>query len=150
MEVILLEDIPKVGKTGDVINVSSGYGRNFLIPQKKAAVADRRNIKQFEHQKKVAEAKRLAEMATAQAMVERIESLSVKIARKVGEQEKLYGSVSSQDIADVIAAKGVDIDRRKIVIEHPIKMLGDYEIQVRLYPEISATLKVSVVAEESE
>jgi large subunit ribosomal protein L9 len=150
MEVILLEDIPQVGKTGDVISVSNGFGRNFLIPQKKAALADRRNIKQFEHQKKLAESKRLAEMATAQAMVDKIESISVKIFRKVGEQEKLYGSVSSQDVAEVLAEKGVEIDRRKIVIEHPIKMLGDFDISVRLFPEISATLKLSVVAEEQE
>lgn len=148
MQVILREDIEKLGKIGDLVKVADGYARNFLVPGKKAIEATPKNVHAMEHAKKMV-ADRIRKMkkeATAEA--DRIKGLSVTIKAKVGEEGKLFGSVTSMDIAAAVKAQGMEIDKRKIVLEEPIKRLGEYTVTVKLHADVTADIKVAVVAEE--
>lgn len=148
MQVILREEIEKLGKIGDLVKVKDGFGRNYLIPMKKAIEATPKNVKAMDHAKKMV-ADRLRKLKKeAAADAENIKSLSLTIKAKVGEEGKLFGSVTSMDIAEAAAAKGVKIDKRKIVLEEPIKRTGDFTIPVKLHSDVTADLKVSVIAEE--
>jgi large subunit ribosomal protein L9 len=146
MEVILIENVSNLGTVGELLTVKDGYGRNYLLPKKLAILATPKNVKQFEHQKRVV-ASRMAKMkAEASSIKERIEALKCAIARQVGEEEKLFGSVSTRDIADAMADAGVEIDRRAIQLDAPIKTIGSFDVQVKLHHEVVATLKLRVVA----
>ena len=147
MQVILLDDIKKLGTMGDLVEVKPGFARNFLIPQKKALLADPKNVRKLKHQQKLVEARKVKLKAVAKATAERIANTSVTIARKVGEQEKLYGSVTTLDIERALLDEGIELDRRKIDLAEPIKSLGVYHLPVKLDSEIDAELKVWVVAE---
>ena len=148
MEVILLENIAKLGDLGDKVNVKSGYGRNFLIPQKKAVPATAANLEEFETRR--AELEKIAneKLDTAKARAEQVEALSVSIATKAGEEGKLFGSITVRDIADACDAKGVAIEKSEVRLpEGPIRELGEFEIDIHLHPEVDAVLKLAVVAE---
>ena len=147
MQIILLEDIPSLGKAGDQVRVSEGYGRNYLIPQKKAVLATEKSLKAIEHQKRQVQ----QQMGKAKKGVERIAqeigSLSCTFAKSVGESGKLFGSVTSMEIEAYLKENGIEVDRKKIHLEEPIKNLGMYTVPIKLHPEVTAQLKVWVVQE---
>ena len=147
MQVILLEDIPSLGKIGDMVKVSDGYGRNYLIPKKKAVFATEKNLKALQHEKSLVQ-QRLGKMKKdAAKMVQEIEKLSCTFAKNVGESGKLFGSVTSMEIEAFLKENGLDVDRKKILLEEPIKNLGMYTVPIKLQPEVTAHLKVWVVQE---
>jgi len=148
MQVILREDIDNLGKIGDLVKVADGYARNYLVPKKKAIEATPKNLGAMEHAKKMVSDRLRKLKKEVAADADRIKALAVTIKAKVGEEGKLFGSVTSMDIAEAVKAQGVSIDKRKIVLEEPIKRLGDYTISVKLPADVSAEFKVSVVAEE--
>ncbi len=148
MLVILRENVENLGHTGDVVKVSDGYARNFLLPRNLVVAADEKSIASIEHHKKMLEKKRLAERAVAQELAKKIEEFSCTISRKVGENDRLFGSVSAGDIADSLKAAGYKVDKRSLTLITPIKTLGVHSVSVKLEPEVSATLKVWVVKEE--
>lgn len=147
MQVILRENIENLGKTGDVVKVSDGYARNFLLPRKLVMVAEDKNIAAIEQAKKALEKKRLAERANAQEFAKKLNEVTCVIARKVGEHDKLFGSVSVADISESLKQLGHTVDRRYIQLETPIKTLGVHSVNIRLEPEVSAVIQVSVVKE---
>ena len=148
MQVILREDIEKLGKIGDMVKVADGYARNYLVPTKKAIEATPKNVHAMEHAKKMV-ADRLRKLKKeAVADAGNIKALAVTIKAKAGEEGKLFGSVTTMDIAEAAKAQGVIIDKRKIALEEPIKRLGDYTVTVKLHADITAEFKVSVIAEE--
>ncbi|HTG00950.1 MAG TPA: 50S ribosomal protein L9 [Nitrospirota bacterium] len=148
MQVILREDIDKLGKIGDLIKVADGYARNYLVPKKKAIEATPKNLHAMEHAKKMVadRLRKLKKEATAEA--DKMKGLAVLIKAKTGEEGKLFGSVTSMDIADAVKAQGVEIDKRKIVLDEPIKRVGEYTVTVKLHSDITADIKVTVAAEE--
>lgn len=145
MRVILMEDIPHVGSMGDIVRVSDGYGRNYLIPQGLGALATEERAKAFAHQKSMIEHKKAKLHKAALECVEKLNNLSLTI-EKAANDEKLHGSVTNRDIQEAIAAQGIEIDKRKVILDHPIKELGDYEVEIKLDSEVSTKVKVSVVA----
>ncbi len=147
MEVILREHVDNLGRRGEIVKVAAGYARNYLLPRKLALLATDGNKKQIEREKVKYEAKELEEKKVAEAVSERLATVEVEIARKVGETEALYGSVTSGDIAEALAAKGFELDRRKLQLPEPIKKLGEYTVPVKLHREVTTNLKVRVVAE---
>ena len=147
MKIILCEEIHGLGNSGDLVNVRDGYARNYLLPKKLAVVATEKNIRQLEHEKRVIAAHQAKLRASAAAVAEQLAKADLKIARKVGEQDKLYGSVTALDIADALAEKGVRIDRREIILAEPIKAVGSYEIDVRLHHDVTGKVKLEVVPE---
>ncbi len=148
MQVILREDIDKLGKIGDLVKVADGYARNFLVPNKKAIEATPKNLNAMEHAKKMVSDRLRKMKKEAAAEADTIKALSITIKAKTGEEGKLFGSVTTMDIAEAAKAQGVIIDKRKISLEEPIKRLGDYTITVKLHADITADFKVSVIAEE--
>jgi len=147
MQVILLEDIPSLGKIGDMVKVSDGYGRNYLIPKKKAVFATEKNLKALQHEKALVQ-QRLGKMKKdAVKMVQEIEKLSCTFAKNVGESGKLFGSVTSMEIEAFLKENGLDVDRKKILLEEPIKNVGMFTVAIKLQPEVTAHLKVWVVQE---
>ena len=147
MEVILREHVDNLGRRGEIVKVADGYARNYLLPRKLALLATDGNKKQIERERAKYEVKELEEKKVADAVAERLAGVEVEIARKVGETEALYGSVTSGDIAQALAAKGFDFDRRKLVLQEPIKKLGEFSIPVKLHRDVTTQLKVRVVAE---
>jgi large subunit ribosomal protein L9 len=150
MEVILKEDVANLGHRGDVVKVADGYGRNFLLPRKLALQATLANKAVIEQMKAAAERRSATEKVQAQELVAKLEPLTLAFTRKSGENGQLFGSVTSADIASELAAKGFDVDRRKIQLAEPIKSLGDFTISVKLHREVTAHLRVNVVAEAAE
>ena len=148
MQVILREDVDNLGKIGDLVKVKDGYARNFLVPKKKAIEATPKNVKAMEHAKKMVSDRLRTLKKAATADAENIKALAITIKAKVGEEGKLFGSVTTMDIAGAMQAQGVAIDKRKIMLEEPIKRTGDYTVQVKLHTDVMADLKVSVIAEE--
>ena len=149
MKVILLQDVKGSGKKGQIVNVSDGHAKNFLIPKKLAAEATPTALKNWEKEQKNAENKRQNEVGAAQALAKRIEDATVKIPMKVGENGKMFGSVSTKEIAAALSSQtGIDIDRKKIVLDEAIKVVGVKKVGVKLYADISAQLSVEIVAEE--
>lgn len=148
MEVILKEDIPNLGKMGETVRVRDGYARNYLLPRGLVLVANKKNLKGFEHQKRVITAQSERVVKQAQGLGEKLSAVSLTIPVKAGEEGKLFGSVTNIDIEKALRAKGFDIERRKIHLNEPIKSVGDYEVPIRLTADVTATVKVSVVAEE--
>jgi len=147
MKLILKEDVEKLGESGDIVDVKPGYGRNYLIPQGKAIMATDGAVKQLEMIKEKAERRAELTIEKAQDMADRLETTSVTIPVSVGEDERIHGSVTNQDIADALAERDIEIDRRKIEIDQDIKTLGEYTATVNLLNEIKATIKVWVVKE---
>ena len=147
MKVILREDVYNLGKGGELVEVKPGYGRNFLIPRGLAVLANPKNIREVEHQKAVAAAKAAKLKASAEAVAKRLSDTPLSFKRKVGEQDKLYGSVTAMDLAEALAARGVQIDRRAIDLSEPLKTLGDFEVGVKLHSDVVGKVKVKVEAE---
>lgn len=147
MKVILKEDVKNLGKMGDIVNVAEGYARNFLIPKKRAAEAITKNIKELEHQKKMIQEKAKKQKNSAQTLSEKMASLNLFIKAKAGEEEKLFGSITSMDIAAALKNEGIAIDKKKISIEEPIKRLGSYTVSVKVHPDITIQLNITVIAE---
>ena len=150
MEVILREHVDNLGRRGEIVKVADGYARNYLLPRKLALLATEGNKKQIEREKVKFDAKEAEDQKVAQAMAERLASIDVQISRKVGETDALYGSVTSSDIAEALAKKGFELDRRKLVLQEPIKKLGEFSIPLKLHRDVSATIKLRVVAEGGE
>jgi len=148
MQIILREDVANLGKAGEVVSVRDGYGRNFLIPYGKAVLASAKNIRELEHQRRVIAAHQAKVRASAEAVAAKLSGLQITIARKVGEQDKLYGSVTNKDIAEELSSKfGVSIDRHTIHLDEPIKALGSFSVAVKLHSDVSAQVALTVVAE---
>ena len=145
MQVILKEDIQSLGKAGDIVNVREGYGRNYLLPKKKAILAAPNNLKQLEHQKKIVEALQLKRKRTAEELSKKLAALSLTISRDAGDEDKLFGSVTTKDISEALRNEGFIIDRHDIHLEAPIKKLGIFDVPAKLHPEVTATVKVWVV-----
>ncbi len=145
MKIILREDVEKVGNAGELINVKDGYARNFLIPRKLAVAATSKSLRVLEHHKRTIEAQRKKYEKTAQQLREKLENFSCTISKKVGENEKLFGTVTTLDIEKALRAEGFEIDKRQILLEEPIKSLGVYTVNIKLSKEVSAPLKVWVV-----
>jgi len=146
MEVILREHVDNLGKRGEIVKVADGYARNYLLPRKLALVATDGNKQRIERERAKFEAVEAEEKKVADAMAARMANVEVEIARKVGETDALYGSVTTSDIADALHAKGFDIDRRKIQLREPIKKLSELDVPIRLQRDVTATVKVKVVA----
>jgi large subunit ribosomal protein L9 len=147
MEVILKEDVPKLGSRGDVIKVADGYGRNYLLPRKLAIEATQANKKVIEQMKSAAVRRQQRDKTEAEALARQLEEVTLVFQRRSGEHDQLFGSVTSSDLAEGLAAKGFTVDRRKIHLDEPLKMLGEFKVPVRLFREVTATLKVEIQKE---
>jgi large subunit ribosomal protein L9 len=145
MEVILREHVDNLGKRGEVVKVAPGYARNFLLPRKLALLVSDGNRKLVDRERKIAETREAEERQTAEALAARIAQVELTIARRVGDTEQLYGSVTSADLAEALSTRGIDIDRRKIQLAEPLKALGETTVPVKLYRDVTAQLKVHVV-----
>jgi large subunit ribosomal protein L9 len=148
MEVILREHVDNLGKRGEIVKVADGYARNYLLPRKLALVATDGNKKWVERERKLVEARESEERAAAEAIATRLGALELSIARKVGENDQLYGSVTNGDIGDLLKAKGFDVDRRKILLPDPLKTLGETSVPVKLHRDVTAQVRVAIVKEE--
>lgn len=147
MKVILLADVKGKGKAGDVVKVNDGYARNMLFPKGLAKEATAGNLKNLEHQKAIAAEQEAERKAEAEATAKNLADLTVKIETKAGDNGKLFGSITSADIADACKEQaGIEIDKKKIVLDAPVKQAGNVEVQVKLYPEVTAKLKVEIIA----
>ncbi len=147
MEIILRQDYQGLGKTGDVVKVKDGYARNYLIPKGIAYIASKENKKRLENELKVKSWRIEKEKQIAQQLAEKLDKISCTIPVQVGEEDKLFGSVTSQNIAEALEAQGIKVDRRKIQLDEPIKSLGIYAVPIKLHPEVEAKVKVWVVKE---
>ncbi|MDR0339352.1 MAG: 50S ribosomal protein L9 [Desulfovibrio sp.] len=149
MKVILRTDVENLGRLGDMVEVKPGYGRNYLLPQGYAMLATSANEKVFELERKKLQAKTEALRGAAASLAEKIAATPLTIAMRVGDNDKLYGSVTSALIAEALEAKGIEIDRRRILLDAPVRALGDYIVRVRLHADVVAELSLAVVAEKS-
>ena len=147
MEVILREHVDNLGRRGDVVKVADGYARNYLLPRKLALPASEGNKKQIERERVKYEAREAEDRKGAQDIADRLAAVEVVIARKVGETEALYGSVTAADIAEALAAKGFSVDRRKLQLAEPIKKISEVDVPIKLHRDVTATIKVKVVPE---
>jgi large subunit ribosomal protein L9 len=145
MEVILREHVESLGRRGDVVKVAEGYARNYLLPRKLALPVTDNNKRQIERERKMAEARDMEEKAAAEAIAARLTQLEIEIPRRVGENETLYGSVTTADISQALKEKGFDVDKRKISLPEPLKALGESTIPVKIHREVTAQVKVKVV-----
>jgi large subunit ribosomal protein L9 len=150
MEVILKEDVAKLGSRGDVVKVAEGYGRNFLLPRKLAIEASQGNKAVIEQMKASAAKRSATEKVEAEQLAKQFDDVSLEFTRKVGEKDHLFGSVTSSDLAEALAKKGFDIDRRKIQLDEPLKSLGEYDVPIKLHREVTARFKVVVKKEDAE
>jgi large subunit ribosomal protein L9 len=148
MKVILLEDIEAVGKMGDTVNVKDGYARNYLIPRKLALLATARNLKAQDHQIKHMERRKTKIAGEAQSLADKITGVSLSFTRKTGEKGRLFGSVTNMDIAAALKEKGLNIDRKDIILPEPIKSLGEFDIEIKLHHDITPTVKITVLPED--
>ena len=147
MEVILREHVDNLGKRGEIVKVADGYARNYLLPRKLALPATDGNRKHVERERKIMESREAEEKGQADAMAARLAAIDITVARRVGETDQLYGSVTSADIVDVLKAKGFDVDKRKLILPEPIKAIGDHTVPLKLHREVTVPLKVHVVKE---
>jgi large subunit ribosomal protein L9 len=147
MEVILKEDIVNLGKIGEVVRVRDGYARNYLLPRGLVLMANKKNLKTFDHQKKLVADQKQKTMRQAQSAADQLTGISLVIPMKVGEEGRLFGSVTNIQIEKALKAKGLNVDRRKIHLDEPIKQAGDYEVPVRLAADLTVPLKLSVVSD---
>ena len=145
MQIILRQDVDSLGTTGEIIHVKAGYARNFLIPKGLAYMANKANMSIFENERRLNERRQEKDQTDAEALKNKLESASVTISAQVGEEDKLFGSVTSQDIAENLAAQGLEVDKRKFQLEEPIKTLGLYTVETKLHVDVVAKIKVWVV-----
>ena len=150
MKIVLREDVDNLGDRGQVVNVAAGYARNFLFPKALAFPATPGNMRQIELRKKVWVVREARESDDARQLAARIEEIKIVITKKVGEKDALYGSVTSQEIADLLKVKGVEVDRRKIQLREPIRALGTYEVPLKIHRQVTAKVSVQVVPEAAE
>lgn len=148
MKIILTKDVDALGMTGQIFNVAKGYARNYLIPQGFAVEATAQNLKRMEGERQKVEDRMLKAKDEAERARDKMSEVVITIAQKVGEEDRLYGSVTTMDIAAQLEKQGISIDRRKIHLDKPIKALGEFEVPVKLHPEVTAAVKVVVVPEE--
>ncbi len=148
MKIILRQDMDALGLEGDTVDVANGYGRNYLIPKGIALEANMQNVKLFETQRKKIEIKRIKAKEEAEKIKEKLADVMITISQKAGDEDKLYGSVTNMDIAAHLEKQGILIDRKKISLDKPIKTLGEFEVSIRLYPEVTGSIKVTVVPEK--
>lgn len=148
MQVILREDVANLGKSGDLVTVKPGYGRNYLIPRGLAVAATAGNVKQVEHHKRMIAARNAKLMKDAQAVADRLAAIEIQIERQVGEENKLFGSVTSRDITEALNDKGITVDHRKVVLDEPIKTIGYQTVDVKLGQGVVGKLKVVVVPKQ--
>ncbi|HTI40299.1 MAG TPA: 50S ribosomal protein L9 [Vicinamibacterales bacterium] len=147
MEVILRDHVEKLGKRGEIVKVSDGYARNYLLPRKLALPATEGNRKHVERERKIMETREAEEKSQAEAVATRLSAVDITIARRVGETEQLYGSVTASDITEFLKAKGFEIDRRKLILPEPIKSIGQHDVPLKLHREVTVPLRVKVVKE---
>lgn len=150
MRVILKENVGNLGKTGDLVTVSDGYARNYLLPRGLVVFASDKNISQVEHNKRILQKKRLEQLKDAEAIAKRIETHDCTISRKVGKSDKIFGSVTTKDIADQLADSGFQIEKTSVILKDTIKALGTHPVTIKVDTDVEATLKVNVVAQEGD
>ena len=150
MEVILREHVDNLGKRGEIVKVADGYARNYLLPRKLALKATDGNKKHVERERKIVEARESQEKSQAEAIAARLAAVEITIARRVGDTDQLYGSVTAVDIADYLKSQGFEIDRRKLILPEPIKAIGEHTVPLKLHREVTVPLKVRVVKEGAE
>ena len=146
-KVILQEMVENLGAAGDVVQVSEGYARNFLLPRNLAVIADDRNMKRFDHQKKMTQDKLNRQIDSAKDLAKKIESISCTISSKAGDEDKLFGSITNRDIEEALAKEGITIDRKSILLAEPIRILGVFTVPIRVHKEVTANLKLWVIKE---
>jgi len=147
MKVILHEEVKNLGKIGEVVDVAEGYARNFLIPKKVAVEANIKNVRALAHEKKKIEEKAKKIKGAAQQLSDKVSSLTLTLHAKAGEEEKLFGSITTMDIAEALKKEGIEIERKRILLDEPIKRVGSYSIHIKIHPELTTQLTVQVVAE---
>ncbi|HZX93634.1 MAG TPA: 50S ribosomal protein L9 [Myxococcales bacterium] len=147
MKVILTTDLENLGRAGALVEVKPGYGRNFLLPRKLALPATEKNIRQLEHQKSGILARAAKEKSNMTAMANKLNAIEVRFTRKVGEQNKLFGSVTSKDVHEQLAAQGYQLERKQVHLPEPLKEVGSHQVQVKLHPEVTAKVKVTIAPE---
>ena len=147
MEVILREFVEKLGKRGEIVKVSDGYARNYLLPRKLALPVTEGNKKHVERERKIVETREAGEKSQAEAIAARLSTIDITIARRVGDTEQLYGSVTAADITEFLKGKGFDVDRRKLILPEAIKSIGEHDVPLKLHREVTVPLKVKVVKE---
>ena len=150
MEVILREHVEHLGERGEIVKVSDGYARNYLLPRKLALPATDGNRKHVERERKIMETREAEEKGQAEGIVARLAAIDISIARRVGDTNQLYGSVTAGDITDFLKAKGFEVDRRKLILPEPIKAIGEFNVPLKLHREVTVPLKVKVVKEGGE
>jgi len=147
MKVILREDVEKLGKAGDVVKVADGFGRNYLIPRQLAVPANVRNLKALEHDRRVIEARAKKSRKSAESLASRLSVVSITLPAKAGEEGRLFGAITSRDIAEALEKAGVPVDRKNVLLHDPIKQLGDYKVKIKAGSDLHPEISVSVVAE---
>lgn len=147
MEVILRQDVSSLGKAGDLVKVKPGYARNYLLPHGLAYEATAGNKQRIAAESKARTTRQAAERQEAEALAAKLNAVSLTLSRKAGEGDRLFGSITSQDLADALAAKGQTVDKRRIELEHPIKTIGQHSVPVRLHADVMAEVRLTVVAE---
>ena len=150
MKLLLKEDVQGLGVCGDEVDVKNGYGKNFLIPNGQAIAATPKNLKQFNHQKSIIQARLKKAKISAEAQAQEIEKVACVLKKKVGDNGKIFGTVTTQEISESFRGHGIELDRRKLQLKEPIKSLGDFEVSVKLHPEVTATVKITVAQGEVE
>ena len=148
MKVILTKDLENLGRAGALVEVKTGYGRNYLLPRGMAVPATAKNVRQLEHEKAGIVSRASKHKSNMDAQAKKLGTLELKFARKVGEQDKLFGSVTSKDIHEQLQAQGYEVDRKQIHLPEPLKVLGTHEVEVKLHPEVVARLRVTIAAEQ--
>lgn len=147
MKIVLKDDVKNIGKTGQIIDVADGYARNYLVPRGLAIEANTKNIKALEHEKRIIEKKAKKIKNSSQELSNKISAMTFTIKAKAGDEGKLFGSVTTMDIAELLQKEGIEIDKKKISLDEPIKRLGSYSVNVKIHPEISTQLNIQVVQE---
>ncbi|HUO58297.1 MAG TPA: 50S ribosomal protein L9 [bacterium] len=144
MKVLMKSDVPKIGKKGEVLEVKEGYARNFLIPNGLAIEASGGALKQVEEEKKAVDRKKAKEKEEAQELANKIKGLTITLRHKAGDEGRLFGSITSAEIAEALKQKGHDLDRKKVVLDDPIRLVGEYQVKIKLHSEVTASLRVIV------
>jgi large subunit ribosomal protein L9 len=149
VKIVLCEHVEHLGERGEIVSVATGYARNFLLPKRLAMAATPGNLRTLEHRRRMWEVKEAKEVGEAQGLAQRLGDVELTVAKKAGEEGTLYGSVTMTEIAELLAAKGLDVDRRRLVVKEPIKRLGAHEISIKLHRQVSGTIKLEVVNQAS-
>jgi len=149
VKIVLCEHVEHLGERGEIVSVANGYARNYLLPKRLAMAATEGNLRTLEHRRRMWELKEAKEVGEAQGLAQRIGDVELTVAKKAGEEGTLYGSVTMTEIAELLAAKGIEVDRRRLVVREPIKRLGAHEISIKLHRQVTGTIKLEVVNERA-